>query len=210
MRKIITDALLLLLLLALPGLASAGVVVSTDGAQSIMQLGQSARPTYIAAVSGQATTAAVVLSIESSASTGFKLIRVCVSSSAATAGAAVTVTVQRRSTASSGGTALTAEGTGATTVTKMDPLDANFAGVARLGGTPGTAGAVLDQWSMVVPEVGTIDSQSPPPICKTYGDTGEKSPVVAAGTANGLSINVSAAGAGGLAGGSISATVIAE
>ena len=81
MRKLIASALLLLLAAAVP--LPAGVVVSTDGAQSLMQLGQSARPTYIAAVSAQATTAASLLSIESSSSTGFKLIRLCVSSSAA-------------------------------------------------------------------------------------------------------------------------------
>lgn len=172
--------------------------------------GNSSRPTYRATVSGQATTAAVVLSIESSAGTGFRLTEVCVSSSPATAGAAVTVTIQRRTTASSGGTALTAEGTGTTAISKMDPADGNYPGIARLGGTPGTAGAVLDQWSFTVPEVGTVDSPLPSMPCRRYGENGGKSPVVPAGVTSGLSITVSAAGAGGLAAGSITAEIIVE
>lgn len=166
------------------------------------------RPTYIAAVAGQATTAASTLSLEASATKGFRVVKVCVTSSAATAGAAVTVTIQRRTTASTGGTALTADGTGTTTVSRTDLTDATFPGIARLNGTPGTAGAVVDQFSFVVPEVGTVDAQSPPPQCVVYTDGGTKPPRVPAGVANGLSINVSSAGAGGLAGGSIRAFIV--
>jgi hypothetical protein len=43
-----------------------------------------------------------------------------------------------------------------------------------------------------------------------YGHNGDKLPTVLAGVTNGLSVNVSAAGAGGLASGSISITFIAE
>lgn len=177
---------------------------------ALVAAGRSSKPTYHVAASGQATTAAYMLSIESSSATGFLLTEVCVSTSAATAGAAVTVTIQRRTTASSGGTALTNEGTGVTTVSKHDFSDANYTGVARLGGTPGTAGAVVDQWSFVVPEVGTVDATSPILPCRRYGENGGKPIIVQNGTANGLSINVSAAGAGGLAGGSISAEIIQE
>jgi hypothetical protein len=172
----------------------------------------SARPTYIASVSGQATTAAYLLSIESSASTGFRLTKICVGSSGATAAAAVTVTVRRTTTASSGGTALTAEGTGTTAVSKMDSTDSNFGGTARLGGTPGTAGATLDQFAFTVPEIGAgaADPAHIPVFCTPYCLAGEKCPTIPSGVANGLSINVSAAGAGGLAAGAISATFVAE
>ena len=73
----------------------------------------------------------------------------------------------------------------------------------------GTGGAVIDQFSFVVAEVGIVDSPSPW-YCKSYGELGDKMPTVSSGTANGLSINVSSAGAGGIAGGSITATIIQE
>jgi hypothetical protein len=162
--------------------------------------------TYAASVSGQATTAAILLSIEAPAATGFRLTGICLSGlSNATAAAAVTVTVQRRTTASSGGTALTAEGTGATVVSKFIPTSANFPGIARLNGTPGTAGAVLDQFGT---QVATgLTSPNTDAICKTYGLVGEAQPSVAPGVANGLSINVSAIGAGGLASGTVTAII---
>jgi hypothetical protein len=171
----------------------------------------SPRQTYIASVAAQATTGAILLSIEASATQGFRLVSWCVGITNATAAAGVTVTVQRRDTgASSGGTALTAEGTGTTVVSKMNPGHPNFPGIARLGGTPGTAAAVLDQQGFQVGELGAgaADHPGPAPICKSYGqDSGSPNPIVPAGVINGVSINVSAAGAGGLAFGSISAIV---
>ena len=171
------------------------------------------RPTYIASISGQATTAAIILSIESSATLGFKISRICVASTPATAAAAVTVTVQRRNTAaSSGGTALTADGTGTTAISRLDLSDAAFGGIARQGGTPGTAGAVLDQWGWTVGELGAgvADPPSEAPICQTYGLAGSKPLVAPIGVLNGISINVSAAGAGGLASGTISVEFTAD
>lgn len=168
---------------------------------------QQATGEYIASVSGQATTAAIIVSVEASASRRLRVTSICANTSAATAAAAVTVTIQRRTTAaSSGGTALTAEGTGATAVTKLNPNTENFPGVARLGGTPGTAGAVLDQWGLTVPEIGagTADPGWTTPLCRPYNI------VVPSGVTNGISVNISAAGAGGLASGAISVTVVAE
>jgi hypothetical protein len=175
--------------------------------------GRSARPTYVASVGAQATTAAIVLSVESSALVGFKLVQLCVGITNATAAAGVTVTVQRRTTASSGGTALTAEGTGTASISKLDPADGNWPGVARVGGTPGTAGAILDQQGFQVGELGagTADTHSLPPWCKMYGGaTGEKPITVLPGVTNGLTVTLGAAGTGGLAFGSISATIVAE
>lgn len=178
--------------------------------------GPSTRPTYLVSMGAQATTAAMTLSIEASAGTGFKLAFFCVSSSVATAAAKVDVVVQRRTTASSGGTACTAEGTtvggAGCAVSKNDPADANYAGVARNGGTPGTAGAVIGQYGFTVGELGAgaADPNGQAPWCLDFGTRGGKMPTVAAGTSNGLTITVSAAGAGGLAAGAITANVIAE
>lgn len=174
--------------------------------------GAGTRPTYACSAGGLATTALYNLSIEASAGTGFKLAKVCVGVSNATAAALVTVTIQRRTTASSGGTAATAEGTATPAVSKFDPVDANFGGICRITSTLGTAGAILDQWGFTVGEIGAgaADPTSEAVLCVPYGENGAKMPVVQAGVANGLSINVSAPGAGGLASGSISAVIIYE
>lgn len=173
--------------------------------------GSSTRPTYKATVATQATTAAILLSIESSAGTGFKLVKLCFGTSPATANAAITVTVRRTTTASSAGAALTAEGTGVTAISKMNPGDGNYGGIARLGGTPGTAGATLDQFAWTSGEVGAgAADPGSAPFCADYGEQGGITPTVAAGVTNGLSINISSHGAGGLAAGAISATIIAE
>lgn len=175
-------------------------------------LGATTRASYIASVGAQATSAAITLSIESSATQGFKVTKICVSGSVATAAAAVNVTVQRTTTASSAGTALTAEGTGTTAISKMDPSSSNYGGIARLAGTPGASGAMLDQWGYTAGEVGAgaADPPSQPTYCKTYTDDGAQAPTVSAGVTNGIIITVSTHGAGGLADGAISATLITD
>lgn len=172
----------------------------------------SGRATYVASSSALVTTAAYSLSIEASASKGFKLASFCVGVTNATAAAGVTITINRRSTASSGGTALTAEGTGADSISKLDPSDANFGGVARRTGTLGTIGATLFQQGFQIGELGAgaADTPSQTPYCRSFGDNESKMPTVAVGVANGLSILVSSLGAGGLAFGSIAATIIVE
>lgn len=193
--------------------SGAGSDLMTVNAQKagLVSDGISTRPTYIASTGAVATTTAYSLQVESSVSTGFKVSNICVSISNATAAAAVNVVVRRTTAASTAGTALTAEGTGTTAVSKMDPADGNFGGVARSGGTT-TNGATLDQWGFMVGELGagTADVPSNGTFCKPYGTTGEKMPTVVSGVANGISIAVSAPGAGGLAMGAVSATIIAE
>jgi hypothetical protein len=163
--------------------------------------------TYVASVSGQPTTAAILLTVEAPAAQGFRLVRWCVSGlSNATAAAAVTVTVRRTTTASSGGTALTAEGTGTTAVSKYIPTSANFPGVARLNGTPGAAGAVFDQIGYTVATA--FASPDAGLMCKEYGLAGEAQPSVPPGVTNGISINVSAIGAGGLSSGTLTALIV--
>ena len=148
------------------------------------------------------------MSIEASATDGFRLTNLCVTTSNATAAAVITVTVQRRTTASSGGTAASKEGTSqAQTVSRLfsgvSAAD-DFPGIVRNGGTPGTAGAILFQQSFAV---GTLGNWSPPPVCFTFGQRDGQPLTVPLGVANGVSINVSAAGTGGLASGGIAAVV---
>lgn len=193
------------------GGSSAGQAKVNASGSLQVQEGASSRVTYVASASGLATTALYNLTVEAGASQGFKVTQICVSTSNATAAAAVTVTVNRRTTASSGGTVIANEATG-NAVSKMDPADASWAGIVRLTGTLGTIGPTLDSFSMKVGEIGAgaADPPSLPVFCRAYGRNGEKLPTVAAGVTNGLSVNVSAAGAGGLASGSISIVFIAE
>lgn len=169
--------------------------------------GASTLATYSCTMTALASTALYSMQLDAEAGRGFKVQKICVSAnSPATAAAAVTVTVNRRSTASTGGTAATAEGASSPSVSKFDPADSNWSGRCAQTPTLGTAGALLDGWSQTVGEIGagTADPASGTPFCKTYGDESEKAPVVLAGTANGISVSVSAPGAGALAAGSIS------
>lgn len=215
---------LLSLLTLLPALALAQGIPLKSGAGSDLATvdtaknlrvspGASTRPTYRCSATGLATTALYSMQIHAPAATGFKLAKICIGTSAATAAALQTVTVQRRTTAAAAGTAATAEGTASPAVSKMDPASGNFAGVCNITGTLGTAGAVLDGYGWTVPEIGAgaADPGTGFAQCYEYGDDGARQmPVVLSGITNGISIVVSAAGAGGLASGSITATFIVE
>jgi hypothetical protein len=204
----------LLALLAVPALAQ-GIQIksgaSTDtatvnAAKSLLVVrGASSLATYSCTATGLVTTAAYSMQLDAEAGRGFKVQKVCVGTSAATAAALQTTTIQRRTTASTGGTAATQEGTASPAVSKFDPADGNWTGRCAQTPTLGTAGAVLDGWGWTVPEIGAgaADPGSQFAWCKTYGDESEKAPTVVAGTANGISVLVGAAGAGGLASGSI-------
>lgn len=165
----------------------------------------------------RATTAAYILSLdaptEGQAITsplyelGLTVSRICVGTSVATANAAQTVTVQRRLSRSSGGTALVHEGTGTDIIHFNGGFDFPDV-VGRVGGTPGTAGPIIDQWSWTTGELGAgaADPRGQQFSCRTYG-AGRLSldrPIVLQGSSTGLTVNVSAAGAGGLASGAIS------
>ena len=188
-------------------------LATVDTAKNLrVALGAPTRPTYTCSAGGLATTAAYALSLESEVSRGFRIARICVGTSAATAAALQTVTIRRQTAPSSGGTAVTAEGTGTSAVTQHVPGTGNWGGVCRITGTAGTAGALLDTWGWTVGEIGAgaADPGAPNMQCKTYGDAGEQMPTVSSGTANGVDVRVTAAGAGGLASGSIAITFIAE
>lgn len=212
----------LALFLMAGGAAAQGVPVKSGAGSDLatvdtnknlrVAVGPSTRATYTCSAGGLATTAAYALSLESEVSRGYRIARICVGSSVATAAALQTITVRRTTTASSGGSAVTAEGTGTSSIAQHVPGTGNWGGVCRITGTAGTAGALLDTWGQTVGELGAgaADPGSPPVFCKTYGDAGEQMPTVASGVANGVDVRVTAAGAGGLAAGSISITFIAE
>lgn len=174
--------------------------------------GKSDSATYICSASGLTATALYSMQLDGEVSRGFRVQRICVGIPNATAAAVVTVTVNRRSTASTGGTAATQEGTASPSVSKMDPADGNWTGRCAQTPTLGTIGALLDSWSYQIGELGagTADVPGGQAYCKFYGDESEKAPVVVAGTTNGLSVSVSSPGAGALAAGSISITFIGE
>jgi hypothetical protein len=202
--------------------ASADVVIKSGTSSNTAQVdangnvltaaGQSTRPTYKCTATGLVATAAYNMNLEAGGVKGFKLVSYCVGIPNATAAAVVTVTVQRRTTVSSAGTVATAEGASSPAVSRMDPADGAFSGICRITATQGTAGAVVDGYSVQTGEVGagTADVPSTPTFCKFYSLLDGKVPTVAAGTTNGISISVTAPGAGALAAGSITASFIEE
>lgn len=208
---------LLLLLSLLPALAFGQGIPLKSGAGSDLATVNSAKSlyvvhgastlaTYSCTMTALVSTALYSMQLDAEAGRGFKVQKICVSAnSPATAAAAVTVTVNRRSTASTGGTAATQEGTASPSVSKFDPADGNWTGRCAQTPTLGTIGPLLDGWSQTVGEIGAgaADPSSGTPFCKTYGDKSEKAPSVVSGTTNGISVSVTASGAGALAAGSI-------
>lgn len=216
-RKILVALVCLVPLVALADVVlrsgSSSDTVTVNAAKSLLTVrGSSTVPTYVCTATGLASTAAYSMNLQSEVGRGIKIQKICVSAnSPATAAAAVNVTVQRRTTAATGGTLAAQEATASPSISKHDPADGNWTGECRITGTLGTAGAVLDGWSQTVGELGagTADPGSGTPFCKTYGDADEKALTVLAGTANGVSVLVSAVGAGALAAGSITVTFTA-
>lgn len=176
--------------------------------------GPSTRQTFVATVGGATTTAAYNLQIESASLQGFKVLEVCVSLAigATAAGTIVTTTISRRTTASSGGTALTNNGTGTTAVTDLSGAGVAYGGLARgLAATLGTAGATIDQFSFRQSVLGATTGIEPiGVVCRQFGQQGSQAITVPAGVTNGLAVQVSAGGAGSVAVGAIRVTFVAE
>jgi hypothetical protein len=217
-KKLVVIALCLVPLVALAdvvlrsGSSSDTATVNTNKSLLVVR-GSSTRATYACTATGLASTAIYSMQLDAEAARGFKVQKICVSAnSPATAAAAVNITVNRRTTASTGGTAATQEGSASPSVSKLDPADGNWTGRCAQTPTLGTIGALLDGWSQTVGELGAgaADPGSGTPFCKTYGDESEKAPTVLAGTTNGLSVAVGAVGAGALAAGSITIIFTAE
>jgi hypothetical protein len=218
MKKLVAALLMFpLLVLASVEIKGSGTTnvakVNANGALTVNE-SPSSRVTYYATVTGATTTAAWNLAVESGASLGFKVSKICVTYAlgATAAGTIITTSVRRTTAAGSLGTALVAEGTGTTSISKADPASGSFPGTARgLASTLGTAGATIDQWAFPQTVVaGTTGITQPAVICRDYGLNGEQLPAVGAGAANGISVNVSAGGTGSLAVGSILMVIITE
>ena len=194
------------------GAGSNTATVDSNGNLYTIQ-GPSARATYTATASALTTTAVYSMQIESAADVGFKLMKLCVTYSlgATAAGTVITTTVNRRTTAGSGGTTLTNEATATPSISKHDYAGANYTGTVRLTPTLGTIGALLDSWSFPQTVVaGTTGITPISMVCRDYDIESREPITVQAGTGNGLSIAVSAGGAGSLAVGGITATFIQE
>lgn len=179
-------------------------------------LGASTRPTFIASISGGVTTAAYNLQVDAPAATGIKILDVCVSYAlgATAAGTIITTTVRRTTATGSGGTTLVNNGTGVATIADLSGAAVAYGGVGRgLASTLGTAGATIDQWQFPQTVIAGTTGITPLTIhCRVFGTAngGGMAIVVPAGTSNGVSVLVSAGGAGSLAVGSIRMTFIAE
>jgi hypothetical protein len=212
---------LLCLALFIPAFAFAQGIPIKDGSTSglasvnsagalMTNEGPSKRVTYYATVSGATTTATWNLACESGASLGFKVSQICITvPGGATGAAGPLVWALRRSTAAgSGGTALAADGTGTTSVSRADTVSGTFPGTCRgLASTLGTAGATIDQGSWNESAGVNLNTIT---ICKQYGLNGEQLPTVPAGAANGIYITVAAAGAGSLAVGAATMVLVTE
>lgn len=209
--------LFLLLLFPAPLLAQ-GIVIKSGAASDLatvdtnknfrISAGASTRATYIANASGLTAATAHTLAIDASAGTGFKLVGFCVSTSNATAASSIAITVQRRTTATTVGTLCTNNGTGTSCNVTTLGTSGTFGGSARVDGTLGTAGAVIDQYNYEVGIIAT-GAGSSPPFCVTYDSRSAQLPTSASGTANSIAISVPSFGAGSLAT-SIQATIIEE
>lgn len=153
--------------------------------------GKSALASYMVGTSNAAVTAAAsdVLSLEAEAARGFRISKVCIYPGSATAAALVQWQLIRTTTASSGGTVIAAEVTsGNNFLSKADPGDANWSGVARApGATEGTSGAILDT-GMAHVQITATPPTNFPYFCREYGLIDGKQPVIAAGVTNGVKL----------------------
>lgn len=216
-----------MLLLLLPTLALAQGITIKSGASTDTatvdtsknlrtNLGPSTRQSFTATSSVLTTTAIYSLSIEAPAGNGIKITQICVGYSigATAAGTIVLTNINRRTTASAGGTALTNNGSGTDAVTDLNGGAIAYGGVARRSATLGTIGASIDAWSFrqSVLAATTSNDLGPPGhvICKQYGQNGEQAITVPSGATNGISVVVGAGGAGSVAVGSIQVTFISE
>jgi hypothetical protein len=151
--------------------------------------GKSAAATYEVHVSAIAVTASDgVINLESESGRGFRISQVCINPGQATAAAWVQWQLIRTTTASSGGTVISSESTTTHSITKMDPADATWSGLARFAATEGTSGAVLDAGTLFVNIAATPPSHPGHSFCREYGMNGGKLPTVGAGVANGVKL----------------------
>lgn len=155
----------------------------------LVEEGESSEATYEVHVSNIAVTASDgVINLEAEAGRGFRISQLCINPGQATAAAWVQWQLIRTTTASSAGTAITSENTTTHSITKMDPADANWSGLARFAATEGTSGAVIDAGTVFVNIAATPPAHPGHIMCREYGMNGGKLPTIVAGTTNGVKL----------------------
>ena len=206
MKRILVTLALLAALVAVPlaqglrimsGATSDLVTVNTKKSLLTTE-GQSDSATYIVHAALQSIAVSDgIINLEAEASRGYRISQVCISPGQATAAVWMHWQLFRTTTASSGGTLIASESTTTHSVSKMDPADANWSGLARFAAVEGTSGALLDAGTVFVNVALTPPAVSPT-YCREYGLEGGKLPTVAAGVGNGVKLMVlgSAGGAG--------------
>ena len=139
------------------------------------------RPTYVACSAAEANTAtAEALVIEAGASKATRIRAIWINPGLQTSAAYRSLTILRRTTASSSGTTITPN--------PVDAADAAFSGVVRSKPTAGSAGATLFTYQMWVPTAvanSTVVVWPPPQVQPGV----IKDLVIPAGTANGIGIS---------------------
>lgn len=164
--------------------------VNVNGALEVVQ-GKDASVSYMVGTTNAAITAAGsdAMSLESEVGRGFRITRLCIYPGAATAAAVVQWQLIRTTTASSAGTVIAAEATsGNNFLSKRDPADPNWGGVARAANaTEGTSGAILDS-GMAHVAIAATPPTTFPYFCRDYGLIDGKQPIVPAGVANGVKL----------------------
>lgn len=145
--------------------------------------------TYVAAVSGQANTAAShAIAIEAGAQRAVRILKVCVTNpgTKTTAGAFRVLLLERTTTAGTGG-AVTAEAANASgaALARLDSNGPAFSGVVRAKPTAlGTQGATLAVLPIWVP----VTAAFAQPVCFDFTGGLEGPPRAPAGTANGIAL----------------------
>jgi hypothetical protein len=161
--------------------------VNANGGLVTVQ-GKDATASYIVHVAPVAYTAVEsLINLEAEAARGFRITKICIGPGNATAAAWTLWQLIRTTTASSAGTVIASESTTTHSISKMDPADANWSGLARTGGTEGTSGAVIAGGTIFVPIAATGAGPSAY-WCETFSDVDGKQPVVLAGVTNGVKL----------------------
>lgn len=177
------------------GSSTSLATVTTNNALEVVQ-GESDRASYEVSVANQAvTTTDSIVNLHAGATIGFRVTKICVQPGETTvfgnAGFRLWQLIRRTSAPTAGVTIGTETTTGNNGLAKMDPADANWSGTAMIGGTEGTAGAILDSGVAYVRLASNTATQASVPDvfqCHQFGTGGDKEPIVAAGTANGVSL----------------------
>lgn len=145
------------------------------------------RQTYTVGGGASFTVLDSLVNLESEADRGFWITKVCIYPGSATAAVHTTWQLIRTTTASSGGTLITTEATSGVSFLAKGMYNVNnWTGIARVGGTEGTSGAILDGGGIFV---GTATTANGGELCRTYClDDKQFCPFIPKGVTNGVKL----------------------